>query len=90
MKLTVAKQEDRDALCVILARNGYTPTAQIHLTGKLGDIDNDNLLTLADLKALMRAYLSGQPLTPEQLPAYDINGDGRFTASDISAMIALF
>ena len=24
MKLTVAKQEDRDALCVILARNGYT------------------------------------------------------------------
>ena len=74
-----------------LARNGFTPSAAIHLTGIPGDINNDALVTDADLKALLRAYLAATAdnAASQPLLLYDLNQDGRFTMADITFWLQL-
>lgn len=73
-----------------LARNGFTPSASIHLTGIPGDINNDALVTDADLKILLKAYFAATADSPDGQPLlYDLNQDGRFTMADITFWLQL-
>ena len=52
----------------------------------IGDLDGNGRLTLADYTLICAWYADADNITVEQLKAADINGDGKFTMRDISAL----
>lgn len=68
------------------ARNIITPSMIQYLTGVKGDVDGDGMFTIADMTALIAAYLGESDMlqNPER---YDINGDGVMNLKDITDLI---
>ncbi|MBJ9992088.1 hypothetical protein IAE55_25650 [Paenibacillus sp. S28] len=55
----------------------------------LGDADGDGKVTAADA-LLLSKYIKGKiTLTPEQLQALDMNGDGKWDDEDVKAILAV-
>ncbi len=55
----------------------------------MGDADGDGKVTSNDA-LLLKKYITGQmTLTPEQLQALDINGDGKWDDLDVKAILAI-
>ncbi len=69
-------------------KNGASFEACVRVEPKvlLGDLDGNGSLTYADYTLICAWYADVDKITVEQLKAADINGDGRFTMRDISAL----
>ena len=69
-------------------KNGSAFESYVRVEPKrlLGDLDNDGSVTMSDYTVICSWYLKIDHITAEQLEAADINGDGRFNMSDISAL----
>ena len=68
--------------------NGASFEACVRVEPKvlLGDLDGNGSVTLADYSLICAWFADVDRITAEQLKAADINGDGRFTMSDISML----
>ena len=66
-------------------KNGASFEACVRLE-PIGDLDGNGRLTLADYTLICAWYADADNITVEQLKAADINGDGKFTMRDISAL----
>ena len=69
-------------------KNGASFKACVRVEPKavIGDLDGDGMVTSLDYALICSWYLGMGHITAEQLKAADINGDGKFTMSDISAL----
>ncbi|MBQ9363871.1 MAG: CotH kinase family protein [Bacteroidaceae bacterium] len=68
------------------ARNILTPAMVQYLTGVKGDVDGDGMFTIADVTALINAYL-GESDVLQRMENYDINSDGLLNIKDITDLI---
>ena len=56
---------------------------------KLGDINGDDTVDVADVTLLIEKVLSGASLTPAELAICDLNDDGSIDVADVTKLIAL-
>ena len=51
-------------------------------TGKMGDLDDDGIITSADSLLILRQSVALEKFTPEQIALCDVDGDGDVTSAD--------
>ncbi|MGX6444047.1 tandem-95 repeat protein [Neobacillus sp. K501] len=69
-------------------QNGKTITDQFHLTiSQKGDINGDGIVNPADVLQIYQVTSGKLTLSPEQLKLLDVNGDGKVTNADASALM---
>ena len=60
---------------------------EYHVFYDVGDINKDGIITVADIRLLIQAYVSPSELTEEQMELMDMDGDGIITIGDIRRLI---
>jgi VCBS repeat-containing protein len=69
-------------------QDGKTITDQFHLTiSQKGDINGDGIVNPADVLQIYQVTSGKLTLSPEQLKLLDVNGDGKVTNADASALM---
>lgn len=72
-----------------LSITGDVTYVAYYLKVTMGDANGDGKVTSADA-LLLNNYIKGKiTLTPEQLEALDMNGDGKWDAEDVKAILAI-
>ena len=56
----------------------------------LGDLDEDDKITINDVRILLQAYINTSVWTPEDLALKDINGDGVVNTYDIRMLLQMY
>lgn len=72
-----------------ISETTFTKSYTVVAGYKLGDVNGDGLINVADVTALTDYILIQSGLDPFQLEAADINGDGIVEISDVTALIDL-
>lgn len=88
---TQGSMDGNAILCVPFAsRNAYlfAGWSKFRYIRGLGDIDNNNELTISDLVILIDYILNGT-ITYRDNPAADVNGDGYISITDVTTLIQL-